>query len=140
MIRTGSEIRLWDMKGDEKESVLLMQETTNSLFFKREDKPKMKLLVEQMTIYCKHEEDIRDICMSSSLEICKLRKKYIYIEEEKSDIWRSFKISILTMIFLIILFGMIISIFTHLNIKDNFSKNYFKNQSLFKWEIIYSGN
>ena len=80
------------------------------------------------------------ICQTSFLIIYRIRKQFIFIEELKSDYYRCFKIAFNTFLILLLLVLLILCIFSHLNLKDKYSNNYFKDQSLFKWEIVYSKN
>jgi hypothetical protein len=80
------------------------------------------------------------ISSNLNFEISHKRNKEFTHVIETFDYLRLFTIIIVSLIVLFVLICLIISVISHLNIKQNFARNYFKRQSLFKWEIIYSDN
>ena len=79
------------------------------------------------------------ISLSSTLAFPQKRKKYIMINYFVADYKTTFKISILSILLVIFLFCLIFSISSCFNfISAYFSKSYFKNEKLFKWDLVYS--
>jgi hypothetical protein len=133
------EVKQFNLIFEKNDSDYKIQTLVNSITFLKEEKEKTICQVEDLSIFKKEKQDMGR-SLNIEFQIIRKEKKYILVEQEKLDIWRSFKLSLVSMIILMIILSLELSVLSHINIAQNFSKNYFSSQSLFKWELIYSEN
>lgn len=139
-LRCSKEVKPFNSLIDKYESEFIIQKVEDSVFFTKEQKKASISNVEMLSIFRQEKLDLNIKTNIEMFQIIRKEKRFIKIEEYTLDIWRSLKISVFTMLNMIIIFIILLSIISHINISQNFTKNYFRNQSLFKWELIYSGN
>jgi len=133
------EVKQFNLNFEKNDSDYKIQTIENSIYFLKQEKEKTVCNVEALSIYKNEKQDMRT-SLNIEFQIIRKEKKYIIFEEERLDIWRSFKLSLVSMIMLMIILSLVLSVLSHINIAQNFSKNYFSSQTLFKWELIYSEN
>ena len=119
----------------------LKQESINTINYQHQLKYNEIQKNESINILHKKKAENNEISLNSNLAILQKSKQYIMIFDLEADSKRSCKISFLSIFIVILLFCMVFSIVSYFNFMSEYhSINHFKNESLFKWNIVYSEN